>query len=142
MNLKANSSEMDGSRVLQEDLMNLKANSNSSEMDDSKVLQGDLMNLKANSSEMDGSRVLQGDSMRVFTEGVSLLMDNLWLRHVFVEENCGSNPSLVLRYLADVILFWFTQTIKPVSLVYIEWILKYEMFFLPVTNYDDGITEE
>ncbi|GAU36569.1 hypothetical protein TSUD_362390 [Trifolium subterraneum] len=44
---------------------------NLTEVDGFRVLQADLINLKANSSKIDGSRVLQGDSMRVFKEGVA-----------------------------------------------------------------------
>jgi hypothetical protein len=49
---------------------------------------------------------------------VSLFVKNLWARRVFVEEECGSNPSLMLEDLADDILFWFTQTIsKQIKLI-------------------------
>jgi hypothetical protein len=76
-----------------------------------------IFNLKANSSEMDGSIMLQGDLMKVFKEGVGLLMNNLWARR-FSISLCGSNPTPMLQYLADVIFFWFTQTIsKQIKLI-------------------------
>jgi hypothetical protein len=60
---------------------------------------------------MNGSRVLQGDLMTVFKEGVSLFVNNLWARHFSISQ-CGSDPTPMLQYLADVIFFWFTQTIS------------------------------
>jgi hypothetical protein len=76
-----------------------------------------IFNLKANSSsEMDGSNLT--NSIRVFEEGVRLLMEDLWARHVFIHNKCASNPSLMLQQLAEDILFWFTQTIsKHVKLI-------------------------
>ncbi|GAU22688.1 hypothetical protein TSUD_235100 [Trifolium subterraneum] len=79
-----------------------------------------LMQKQANSSEMDGSRVLQGDSMRVFKEGLNLFVKKLWVDHVFVKAECGSNSSLMLQDLADDILFWFTQTITKKLMVMYE----------------------
>lgn len=82
------------------------------------------------SSEMDGSNLT--NSIRVFEEGVGLLMEDLWARHVFIHNKCGSNPSLMLQQLAEDILFWFTQTIKPVSFDYIEWMVRNELCPLPI----------
>lgn len=82
------------------------------------------------SSEMDGSNLTF--SIRVFEGGVRLLMEDLWERHVFIHNKCGSNPSLMLQQLAEDILFWFTQTIKPVSFDYIEWIVRNELYPLPI----------
>lgn len=82
------------------------------------------------SSEMDGSNLT--NSIRVFEEGVCLLMEDLWARHVFIHNKCASNPSLMLQQLAEDILFWFTQTIKPVSFDYIEWIVRNELYPLPI----------
>ncbi|GAU12404.1 hypothetical protein TSUD_253550 [Trifolium subterraneum] len=93
---------------------------------------------------MDGSNL--PNWIKVFKEGVDLLMKNLWARHVFVHNKCGSeyNYSMMLHQLADYILFWFTQTIKPVSFNYIEWILRNEMYFLPVAAdaTTNGFTKE
>jgi hypothetical protein len=72
---------------------------------------------QANLSKMNGSRVLQGDLMRVFKEGVNLFIDNYWHRFG-IEKNCASNPTPMLQYLADIIFFWFTQTIsKQIKLI-------------------------
>ncbi|KAK2365608.1 pre-rRNA-processing protein TSR2 [Trifolium repens] len=80
---------------------------------------------------MNGSRVLQGDLMTVFKEGVSLFVNNLWARHSSISQ-CGSDPTPMLQYLADVIIFfWFTQTIKPLSFDHIVRILNNETYFLP-----------
>ncbi|GAU49225.1 hypothetical protein TSUD_282760 [Trifolium subterraneum] len=95
----------------------------------------------ANSSEMEDSRMLQGDLMMVFKEGVSLLMNNLWARR-FSISLCGSNPTPMLQYLADVIFFWFTQTIKPLFFDHIVRILKNEMYRLPYKTIHYDITEE
>lgn len=87
--------------------------------------------IQANSSsEIDCSNLT--NSIRVFEEGVGLLMEDLWVRHVFIHNKCGSNPSLMLQQLAEDILFWFTQTIKPVSFDYIEWIIRNELYPLPI----------
>lgn len=60
----------------------------------------------------------------VFRQGIGFLMENLWVRRVFVHHLCdSSNPHPMLRELADDILFWFTQTIKPLSFAYLERIL-------------------
>ncbi|WJX61212.1 hypothetical protein P8452_46327 [Trifolium repens] len=50
----------------------------------------------------------------------------------------------MLEDLADDILFWFTQTIKPISFDYIERILRNEMYSLPMTvdATRNGITKE
>jgi hypothetical protein len=96
---------------------------------------------QANSSEMDGSIMLQGDLMKVFKEGVGLLMNNLWARR-FSISLCGSNPTPMLQYLADVIFFWFTQTIKPLSFDHIVRILKNEMYRLPYKTIHYDIAEE
>ncbi|CAJ2665447.1 unnamed protein product [Trifolium pratense] len=86
--------------------------------------------LKANSSEMDASGELQGDSMKVFKEGVNLFINKLWARHFSISHG-GSNPTPMLQYLTDVIFFWFTQTIKPLSFDHIVRILKNETDCLP-----------
>ncbi|KAK2422069.1 NADH--cytochrome b5 reductase [Trifolium repens] len=91
-----------------------------------------LMHKQANSSEMDGFNL--PNWIRVFKEGVDLLMNNLWL---YIPCGCGSTSksshSLMIQRHADYILFWFTQTIKPVSFDYIEWILRNELCYLPIT---------
>jgi hypothetical protein len=67
----------------------------------------------------------------VFRQGIGLLMENLWVR-VFVHDLCDSNPQPMLQQLADVILFWFTQTIKPLPFAYLERILRNELYSLPI----------
>ncbi|WJX33586.1 hypothetical protein P8452_21778 [Trifolium repens] len=48
----------------------------------------------------------------------------------------------MLQYLADVIFFWFTQTIKPLSFDHIVRILKNEMYRLPYKTIHYDIAEE
>ncbi|KAL6552943.1 SNW domain-containing protein 1 [Orobanche gracilis] len=100
------------------------------------------MQKQANSSEVDGSRVLQqGDFMTVFKEGISLYINNLWARHFSISMGV-SNPIPMLQYLADVIFFWFTQTIKPLSLDHIKKILKKETYCLPYGTMHYHLVEE
>jgi len=68
----------------------------------------------------------------VFRQGIGFLMENLWVCRVFVHHLCDSNPHPMLQELADDILFWFTQTIKPLSLAYLERILWNELYSLPI----------
>ncbi|KAL6524806.1 SNW domain-containing protein 1 [Orobanche minor] len=84
------------------------------------------------------------DASRVFREGIGLVMENLWVRRVFIHHLCGSNPRRMLQQLANDILFWFTQTIKPLSFAYLERILRDELYSLPI-DYQfatNGITKE
>jgi hypothetical protein len=64
-----------------------------------------FFNFKANSSEVDGAS-------QVFRQGIYLLVENLWVRDVFIRHCCHSNPHPMLQELAEDILFWFTQTIS------------------------------
>ncbi|MCH93636.1 pre-mRNA-splicing factor prp45, partial [Trifolium medium] len=94
--------------------------------------------IRPNSSEVD-------DASQVFRQGICLLMENLWVRNVFIHHLCHSNPHPMLQQLADDILFWFTQTIKPLSLAYLERILRNELYSLPINHYvaaTNGITKE
>jgi hypothetical protein len=91
--------------------------------------------VKANSSEVDGAS-------QVFRQGIYLLVENLWVRHVFIHHICHSNPHPMLEELADDILFWFTQTIKPLSFDHIVSILKNEMYRLPYKTIHYDIAEE
>ncbi|WJX36236.1 SNW domain-containing protein 1 [Trifolium repens] len=84
--------------------------------------------VKANSSEVDGAS-------QVFRQGIYLLVENLWVRDVFIRHCCHSNPHPMLQELAEDILFWFTQTIKPLSLAHLERILRNELYSLPINHY-------
>ncbi|KAL6565534.1 hypothetical protein OROHE_004589 [Orobanche hederae] len=84
------------------------------------------------------------DASGVFREGIGLVMENLWVRRVFIHHLCRSNPRRMLQQLANDILFWFTQTIKPLSFAYLERILRDELYSLPI-DYQfatNGITKE
>ncbi|KAL6515453.1 SNW domain-containing protein 1 [Orobanche hederae] len=45
------------------------------------------------------------DASRVFRQGIGLVMENLWVRRVFIHHLCRSNPNQMLQRLADDISF-------------------------------------